>query len=142
MLLPILASPIFIMPMLVLGLIVILAIMFRRVVKTNMVHIVQSRRKTTPFGSGQKSGNVYYRWPAWVPFFGITVIELPVSNFDLSLESYEAYDKDRVPFVVDVVAFFRINDTARAAQRVENVHELENQLLQIIQGAVGLLKKS
>jgi flotillin len=125
------------MPLLVfLGLIVLLAILFRRVVKTNMVHIVQSRRKTTPFGAGQNSGNVYYRWPAWVPFFGITVIELPVSNFDLSLESYEAYDKDRVPFVVDVVAFFRINDTARAAQRVENVRELENQLMQIIQGAV------
>ncbi len=119
-----------------LGLSVVLAILFRRVVKTNMVHIVQSRRKTTPFGAGQSSGNVYYRWPAWVPFFGITVIELPVSNFDLSLESYEAYDKDRVPFVVDVVAFFRINDTARAAQRVENVTELENQLMQIIQGAV------
>ncbi len=129
-------SSILVLPVFALGLIVTLAILFRRVVKTNMVHIVQSRRKTTPFGAGQKSGNVYYRWPSWVPFFGITVIELPVSNFDLSLESYEAYDKDRVPFVVDVVAFFRINDTASAAQRVENIQELENQLLQIIQGAV------
>ena len=121
---------------LLIGTIVVASILFRRVVKTNMVHIVQSRRKTVPYGAGQKAGNVYYHWPSWVPFFGITVIKLPVSNFDLSLQSYEAYDKDRVPFVVDVVAFFRISDTARAAQRVENVHELENQLLQIIQGAV------
>lgn len=75
-------------------------------------------------------------WPSWVPYFGITVIKLPVSNFDLSLAGYEAYDKDRVPFMVDVVAFFRINDTAIAAQRVASVEELQAQLLQIVQGAV------
>lgn len=115
---------------------VLLAIMFRRVVSTNMVHIVQSRRKTTPYGTMQDTGNVYYQWPSWVPFFGITVIKLPVSNFALSLKAYEAYDKDRVPFVVDVVAFFRINNTAIAAQRVESVEELEAQLMQIVQGAV------
>lgn len=28
------------------------------------------------------------------------MIKLPVSNFDLMLEDYEAYDTDRVPFVV------------------------------------------
>lgn len=31
--------------------IVALSILFRRVVSTNMVHIVQSRRKTTPYGT-------------------------------------------------------------------------------------------
>jgi len=105
--------------------VVIISILFRRVVSTNMVHIVQSRRKTSPYGTGQATGNVYYRWPSWVPFFGITVIALPVSNFDLSLQGYEAYDKDRVPFMVDVVAFFRINDTAIAAQRVASIEELQ-----------------
>lgn len=115
---------------------ILIAIMLRRVVSTNMVHIVQSRRKSTPYGTGQAAGNVYYHWPSWVPFIGITVIKLPVSNFALSLKAYEAYDKDRVPFVVDVVAFFRINDTAIAAQRVESVEELEAQLMQIVQGAV------
>jgi flotillin len=114
----------------------ILAIMFRQVVSTNTVHIVQSRRKTTSYGTGQTAGNVYYKWPSWVPYFGITVIKLPVSNFDLSLAGYEAYDRDRVPFVVDVVAFFRINDTANAAQRVATIDELKDQLKQITQGAV------
>lgn len=120
----------------VIVLVFLLSIMFRQVVSTNMVHIVQSRRKTTPYGTNQDAGNVYYRWPSWIPHFGVTVIELPVSNFDLSLKDYEAYDKDRVPFKVDVTAFFRIEDTAKAAQRVESIHELEAQLSLIVQGAV------
>jgi len=116
--------------------VVLAAIFFRRVVSTNMVHIVQSSRKTTPYGTGQDTGNVYYQWPSWVPVFGVNVIKLPVSNFGLSLKDYEAYDKDRVPFVVDVVAFFRISNTALAAQRVVTTSELDAQLLQIVQGAV------
>jgi flotillin len=43
---------------------VLLAMSFRRVVATNQVHIVQSRRKTTSYGKDQTSGNVYYAWPA------------------------------------------------------------------------------
>ncbi|MDP3725803.1 MAG: SPFH domain-containing protein [bacterium] len=115
---------------------VLLSILYRTVVATNMVHIVQSRKKTTSYGTGQQGSNVYYRWPRWIPFFGVTVIKLPVSNFDLSLKDYEAYDKERVPFMVDIVAFFRIKNTGIAAQRVESTEELENQLLQIVQGAV------
>ncbi|MFA5124798.1 MAG: SPFH domain-containing protein [Patescibacteria group bacterium] len=101
-----------------------------------MVHIVQSRAKTTPYGTGQKSGNVYYKWPSWIPILGVTVIELPVSNFDLSLNGYEAYDKDRVPFMIDVTAFFRINNTAEAAQRVASIQEMREQLELIVKGAV------
>lgn len=132
----ILTGPIGIGVGVVLVLTVLLALLFRNVVKTNMVHIVQSRKKTTSYGAGLDAGNVYYKWPSWVPRMGVTVIPLPVSNFDLSLRDYEAYDKDRVPFKVDVVAFFRIEDTGEAAKRVESVEELESQLSQIVQGAV------
>ncbi len=111
-------------------------ILFRRVVSTNEVHVVQSRRKTTSYGTGQAAGNVYYEWPKWLLGIGVTVIKLPVSNFDLSLKDYEAYDKDRVPFKVDVTAFFRIKDTAKAAQRVATIKDLEEQLHLIVQGAV------
>ncbi|MEZ5886078.1 MAG: SPFH domain-containing protein [Paracoccaceae bacterium] len=114
----------------------ILAILFRRVVSTNMVHIVQRGHATTPYGTGLSAGNVYYAWPRWIPRFGVTVIQLPVSNFDLSLHDYEAYDTDRVPFVVHVTSFFRIADTALAAQRVASIDELKEQLMQIVQGAV------
>jgi flotillin len=112
------------------------AIFMRRVVPTNMVHIVQSVRKTTPYGTGQATGNVYYEFPSWLPILGVNVIKLPVSNFGINLKDYDAYDKDRVPFLVDIVAFFRIADTAKAAQRVTHIGELQAQLTQIIQGAV------
>ena len=115
---------------------IILAMAFRIVVNTNYVHVVQKRKSTIPYGRGQAAGNVYWRWPSWVPYFGLKVIELPISNFDLDLRSYEAYDQDRVPFVCDIVAFFRVSDPAKAAQRVSSMRELEEQLLQIVQGAV------
>lgn len=115
---------------------IILAILYRKVVSTNMVHIVQRGRTTIPYGTGLEGGNVYYRWPSWIPKFGVTVIELPVSNFDLLLGGYEAYDADRIPFMVDVTAFFRIADTALAAQRVASIGELQARLRQIVRGAV------
>jgi flotillin len=113
-----------------------MALFFRVVVKTNVVHIVQRRRETVSYGAGLPAGNIYYRWPSWLPRIGVVVVELPVSNFELSLKDYDAYDKDRVPFVVDVVAFFRINKTDVAAQRVSNIIQLNEQLKVITQGAV------
>ena len=113
----------------------LLAMSFRRVVATNQVHIVQSRRKTTSYGKDQASGNVYYAWPAWLPRLGVKVIELPVSVFDVKLNSYAAYDKGRVPFDIDILAFFRIENSNEAAQRVSSFSELEKQLEGILQGA-------
>lgn len=112
------------------------SMLFRVVVPTNKVHIVQARKNTVSYGTGQEAGNVYFRWPSWLPRIGVTVIILPVDNFDVSLKAYEAYDKDRVPFVVDVTAFFRIKNTAVAAQRISSVEELHAQLTLIAQGAV------
>lgn len=108
----------------------------RRVVPTNVVHIVQYCKKTVSYGKGQAGGNVYYEFPRWLPIFGLTKRELPVSNFDLDLQGYEAYDKDRLPFVLDIKAFFRINDTNEAANKVESFPELRNHLTGIVQGAV------
>lgn len=117
-------------------LMLIISFMFRIVVPTNMVHTVQSSKKTTSYGTGQSSGNVYYKWPSWLPLIGVTTVKLPVSNFDLSFKDYESYDKDRVPFVLDITAFFRIADTNKAAERVSSIDELHIQLKSIIQGAV------
>lgn len=114
----------------------------RRIVPTNVVHIVQRGNTTTSYGVG-KSSNVYYEWPAWLPKFGVTVRQLPVSNFDIDLKEYSAYDKDRVPFVVDVKAFFHINNTNIAAEKVESFDELKGQLENVVQGAVrSILAKS
>lgn len=114
----------------------------RRIVPTNVVHIVQRGSQTVSYGT-KKSSNVYYEWPGWLPKLGVTVRVLPVSNFDIDLKRYEAYDKDRVPFVVDVKAFFHISDTNVAAEKVESFDELKGQLENVVQGAVrSILAKS
>lgn len=115
--------------------VIIIPMLFRVVVDTNKVHIVQSKKKTTSYGTGQASGNVYYKWPSWFPVIGVTRIVLPVNNFNINLDGYEAYDKDRLPFVLDVTAFFRIADTNKAAERVSTIEELHHQLKAIVQGA-------
>jgi len=116
--------------------IITLMVLLRRVVPTNMVHIVQSSSKTTPYGRGKEAGNTYYEFPSWVPYYGVTVTQFPESIFKINLDNYEAYDAARLPFVVDVVAFFRVDNAETAAQRVSNFVELNQQLVAVVQGAV------
>lgn len=127
----------------IIGLIVLIYILsLRRIVPTNVVHIVQRGSQTVSYGTN-KASNVYYEWPKWLPKLGVTVRVLPVSNFDIDLKRYEAYDKDRVPFVVDVKAFFHISNTNIAAEKVESFEELKIQLENVVQGAVrSILAKS
>ena len=108
----------------------------RRVVPTNMVHIVQSKKASTPYGRGKPAGNTYYEWPSWIPVIGVTVTQFPESIFQVTLNDYEAYDSARLPFMVDVTAFFRVDNAETVAQRVANQHELNQQLLSVLQGAV------
>jgi flotillin len=112
-----------------------IALTLRRVVATNEVHIVQTGKQTIPYGKGEAAGNSYYDWPAWLPLIGLTTTVFPVSVFTINLKDWLAYDKDRVPFRIDVTAFFRISDPNTAAQRVANFDELEDQLTAIVQGA-------
>jgi flotillin len=130
------------LPSIVILSIVIYVLSLRRIVPTNVVHIVQRGNQTVSYGT-KKESNVYYEWPGWLPKLGVSVRELPVSNFDIELKRYEAYDKDRVPFVVDVKAFFHIADTNVAAEKVESFEELKGQLENVVQGAVrSILAKS
>ncbi len=115
---------------------VVLAFAWREVVATNVVHIVQTRKKTTSYGSKQEAGNVYYAFPSYLPIVGLSRIILPVNNFNLDLNNYQAYDKDRVPLGLHVTAFFRIADTNLAAGRVQGFEELKGQLELVVKGAV------
>src|ERR1700761_392860 len=119
----------------VIVLFVIIAVSFRVVVPTNAVHIVQSAKRSTPYGKDM-GGNTYYKWPAWLPGIGVRVSVLPLSVFRVELEDYAAYDKGRLPFVLDVLAFFRIADPAKAAERLSSITELDGQLQGIMQGVV------
>jgi flotillin len=115
----------------------------RRVVPTNEVHIVQSSKKTVSYGKEHpENGNTYYHVPSWVPKLGVTVVKLPVSVFALPLDGYEAYDQGRLPFVLDITAFFRVEKSDLAAQRVSNFTELKSQLESILQGAVRTILAS
>jgi flotillin len=132
----------YLVPSLIFVLITFYVLSLRRIVPTNVVHIVQRGDKTVSYGIG-KGTNVYYEFPAWIPKLGVVVRVLPVSNFDIDLFKYSAYDKDRVPFVVDVKAFFHIADTNKAAEKVESFDELKKQLENVVQGAVrSILAKS
>jgi flotillin len=115
---------------------IIKILLLRRIVPADMVHVVQTSKRTTSYGKNTGNGNVYYQWPKWLPLLGVEVKELPVSNFDMPLNNYEAYDKDRVPFVVDVRTFFRISDTNQAAEKVASTEELRKHLEAVVQGAV------
>ena len=121
---------------------VVIALFFRIVVPTNEVHIVQSAKKTMSYGKDTGNGNTYYRFPAWMPVIGVTTIELPVSVFAVNIDNYEAYDLGRLPFVLDLTAFFRVSDSNLAAQRVENFDDLRMQLSNIIQGSARSILSS
>lgn len=114
----------------------------RVVVPTNEVHIVQRGNKTISYGKVTKdgeenvNGNVYYRFPEWMPYIGVTQTSLPLSVFSIKLENYEAYDIDRLPFLVDIMAYFRVNDSNKAASRIQNTVELKDQITNIVKGSV------
>ena len=120
----------------ILLILIIKILSLRRIVPADMVHVVQTSKRTTSYGKNTANGNVYYQWPKWLPLLGVEVKILPVSNFDMPLNNYEAYDKDRVPFVVDVRTFFRISDTNQAAEKVASTEELRKHLEAVVQGAV------
>lgn len=113
----------------------VLSLLFRTVVEPNKVHVVQTTRKTTSYGSSHAAGNVYMNWPSFLPIIGIKRVILPVSNFSIKLDGYEAYDKDRAPFDLDVVGFFVIKDTSVAAVKASSFEELKHELVSIMQGA-------
>lgn len=117
-------------------------LLYRIVVPTNEVHIVQSSKATVSYGKDTGNGNTYYKWPSWIPKLGVTRVILPTSVFDLDLSAYEAYDKGRLPFVVDVKAFFRITDSNVAAARIASFDELNDQLKDVVQGAVRTILAS
>lgn len=126
----------------IISIVVLLALFFRRVVEPNEVHIVQSAGDTISYGKDTGNGNTYYEFPSWMPKVGVTKIVLPVSVFSIKIEDYEAYDLGRLPFVVDITAFFRISDSNIAAQRVKSFDDLRNQLTDIIQGSIRSILSS
>lgn len=111
----------------------------RKVVPTNEAHVVQKASKSVSYGKGVDNGtnwNVYLAWPSWVPVVWVSVQKLPLSIFDLQLNDYEAYDSGKVPFQVDITAFFEIREPEVAAQKVFTIGELKDQLNETLKWVV------
>lgn len=108
----------------------------RKVVPTNEAHVVQKGKTSVSFGKGFEWGNVYHNWPSWVPVVWVSVQKLPLSIFDLQLNDYKAYDSGKVPFQVDITAFFEIKDPTVAAQKVFTIGELKDQLNETLKWVV------
>jgi flotillin len=135
------------------ALLIVIALSLRRVVEPNETHIVQGRVKTTIYGQGGletagaeteifdegadewRAQNAYWAWPSWIPFIGVQIIKMPLSIFAIKEREYDAYDVGKVPFVVDITAFFRINKPAIAAKRIVTMADAEVQLHEILRGA-------
>jgi flotillin len=108
---------------------------WRKVVPQNEVHVVNSSKKSIAFG-GTQVKNVYYSIPSFIPVFGVVVSRMPTSIFSLKLEAYDSYDSDKVPFEVDVQAFFNIEDAVKAASKIRDFSVLQQQLDQVLKGGV------
>lgn len=114
----------------------ILAALYRTVVPTNMVHIVNTSKGRRVYGKDSEYGNTYYAFPSWIPKIGVSVTEFPISNFGVALQRYAAYDDKRLPFLADIQAFFVMEDADIVSQRVSDFTELKHHLTQIVSGAV------
>jgi len=68
----ILSSLVFVIPSVVGLLITLYILSLRRIVPTNVVHIVQRGKNTVSYGVG-KGTNVYYDFPKWLPKIGVAV---------------------------------------------------------------------
>lgn len=117
-------------------LLAIAMMIFRRVVPTGQVHIVQYKNKTIKYGQDEEAGNVYYEWPPFLPFIGVFVARIDGSIFQVGLTEFESYDKARVPFLSDVTAFFRISDPEVAAKRIVESGDIISHLENILRGSV------
>lgn len=121
---------------LIVALSLFISILYRTVVPTNMVHIVNTSKGRRVYGKDSKFGNTYYAFPSWIPRIGVSVTEFPISNFSIPLIKYAAYDHKRLPFCVDVQAFFVMEDANIVSERVSDFKELKQHLTQIVSGAV------
>lgn len=116
-------------------LVFVISSVFRVTVPPNEVHIVQWWKTTTAYWKWFES-KVYYNRRPWLPVIGCVRVELPISVFDITISNYQAYDVGRVPFGIDVKAFFRISDPILSAERIEDYNQLFAQLHDVLKSSI------
>jgi len=116
---------------------VLLAISWYRVVPANFAHVVVRRGGVHVYSSvpGQSTTGkaAYFQIPKSIPFFGVRVHAMPLSMLEINVADFLAFDRDRVRFECDIVAYMVVEDPLKAAKRFPfGVNELKDQVFKII----------
>ena len=116
---------------------VLLAMAWYRIVPANFAHVVVRRGQTrvySPHAEQSTSGKAaYFMIPKWVPYWGVRVHMMPLSMLEINVKDFLAFDRDRVRFECDIVAYMVVHDALMAAKRFPfGVNELKDQVFKII----------
>lgn len=122
----------------VLLLAVTLAIFWYRVVPVNMAHVVVALGKTCVYSGHKEHGGdgraAYFEIPSFIPFFGVQVHKISLQMIEVDVPNFLAFDRDRVRFECDIVAYLAVDDAIRATQRFpQGPEELKSQVVKIVQ---------
>ena len=119
------------------------ALSLRQVVPPDYIHAVTYSSGRVYYGApGTKMS--YIRWPSWVPYWGVDVKVLPTWIIERKLTAHRAWDKNNLPFVLDITAFFKMDleHVDLAFRSVENLNTFKQHLTEVFEGVVrNLLAK-
>ena len=117
--------------------IILLAISWYRVVPANFAHVVVRRGGVHVYSSvpGQATSGkaAYFQIPKSLPYIGVRVHAMPLSMLEINVTDFLAFDRDRVRFECDIVAYMVVEDPLKAAKRFPfGLNELKDQVFKII----------
>ena len=116
---------------------ILLAFKWYQVVPANNAHVVVRRSGVSVYSSvaGQATSGkaAYFKIPKSVPYFGVRVHAMPLSMLEINVTDFLAFDRDRVRFECDIVAYMVVEDPLKAAKRFPfGLNELKDQVFKII----------
>jgi flotillin len=110
----------------------LIAWMWRVVVPTNMVHIVNVAKSQKVYGRNYPAGNAYFRFPEWFPFVGVSVTQFETSNFQIKLENKEVNAFNNVPILISTQSVFVLKDAKIVAEKVASDKVMKDSLTDIV----------
>ncbi|HUW55889.1 MAG TPA: SPFH domain-containing protein [Planctomycetota bacterium] len=115
----------------------LLAFSWYRIVPANAAHVVIRRGATRVFSPHKEQSAhgkaAYFEIPRWIPHFGVRVHAMPLSMLEINVKDFLAFDRDRVRFECDIVAYMVVEDAMKAAKRFPaGLNELKDQVFKII----------
>ena len=92
--------PAWLVPVVLVGIAVALAMSWYRIVPANFAHVVVRRGSTSVYSPHAEQSTVnkaaYFLIPKWIPYFGCRVHMMPLSMLEINVTDFLAFDRDRV----------------------------------------------